>query len=231
MLGRRHLGSENFMGIRCDAFFVCRKIKLAVAFHQVGTGWVQLQRDKFTMPAVPRPGSLKDPEIADLFDKDDPEKIFEDLREIGHGSFGAVYYARNVVSKEIVAIKKMSYLGKQSSLPSLINISTSTLGFGHGMTHLVMEYCLGSASDIIEVHKRPLKEEEIAAICEGVLRGLHYLHSLGRIHRDVKAGNILLTENGTVKLGKLKVTHTIILKTYYVNYHGLVYIIEGKDWF
>lgn len=64
-----------------------------------------------------------------------------------------------------------------------------------------MEYCLGSASDIIEVHKRPLKEEEIAAICEGVLRGLHYLHNLGRIHRDVKAGNILLTENGTVKLG------------------------------
>lgn len=63
-----------------------------------------------------------------------------------------------------------------------------------------MEYCLGSASDIIEVHKRPLKEDEIAAICEGVLLGLHYLHSLGRIHRDVKAGNILLTENGTVKL-------------------------------
>jgi serine/threonine protein kinase len=63
-----------------------------------------------------------------------------------------------------------------------------------------MEYCLGSASDIIEVHKRPLKEDEISAICEGVLRGLHYLHSLGRIHRDVKAGNILLTENGTVKL-------------------------------
>lgn len=64
-----------------------------------------------------------------------------------------------------------------------------------------MEYCLGSASDIIEVHKRPLKEEEIAAICDGVLRGLNYLHSLGLIHRDVKAGNILLTENGTVKLG------------------------------
>lgn len=50
---------------------------------------------------------------------------------------------------------------------------------------LVMEYCVGSASDIIEVHKRPLREEEIAAICEGVLRGLAYLHSLGRIHRYV----------------------------------------------
>lgn len=67
-----------------------------------------------TMPAVPRPGSLKDPEIAELFEKNDPEKIFEDLREIGHGSFGAVYYARCLVTKEIVAIKKMSYLGKQT---------------------------------------------------------------------------------------------------------------------
>ncbi|EDW56167.1 GM22734 [Drosophila sechellia] len=65
------------------------------------------------MPSA-RPGSLKDPEIADLFNKHDPEKIFEDLREIGHGSFGAVYYARCNLTREIVAIKKMSYTGKQS---------------------------------------------------------------------------------------------------------------------
>lgn len=69
-----------------------------------------------------------------------------------------------------------------------------------------MEYCLGSASDIIEVHRQPLREEEISAICEGCLQGLSYLHSLGKIHRDVKAGNILLTENGTVKLGKFVFT-------------------------
>ena len=41
-----------------------------------------------------RPGSLKDPDVAELFECDDPDKIFDDLREIGHGSFGAVYYAR-----------------------------------------------------------------------------------------------------------------------------------------
>ncbi|KAK6621281.1 hypothetical protein RUM43_011587 [Polyplax serrata] len=167
------------------------------------------------MPAVSRPGSLKDPEIAELFDKEDPEKIFEDLREIGHGSFGAVYYARCLMTREIVAIKKMSYLGKQS-LEKWQDI-LKEIRFLRELKHpntieykgcflrdhtawLVMEYCLGSASDIIEVHKRPLKEEEIAAICEGVLKGLNYLHSWDRIHRDVKAGNILLTENGTVKL-------------------------------
>uniref|UniRef100_A0A8D8LQU5 non-specific serine/threonine protein kinase n=1 Tax=Cacopsylla melanoneura TaxID=428564 RepID=A0A8D8LQU5_9HEMI len=167
------------------------------------------------MPAGTRPGSLKDPDIAELFDKEDPEKIFEDLREIGHGSFGAVYYARDMVTREIVAIKKMSYLGKQCTekwqdilkeirfLRQLKHPNTIEYRGCYLRDHtawLVMEYCLGSASDIIEVHKRPLKEEEIAAICSGVLRGLHYLHSLGRIHRDVKAGNILLTETGTVKL-------------------------------
>ena len=62
---------------------------------------------------------------------------------------------------------------------------------------LVMEYCLGSAADIIEVHKAPLLEEEISAICAGCLAGLSYLHLQSRIHRDIKAGNILLTDSGT----------------------------------
>uniref|UniRef100_A0AAV2KL08 non-specific serine/threonine protein kinase n=1 Tax=Knipowitschia caucasica TaxID=637954 RepID=A0AAV2KL08_KNICA len=66
---------------------------------------------------------------------------------------------------------------------------------------LVMEYCLGSASDLLEVHKKPLQEVEIAAITHGALLGLAYLHSHNMIHRDVKAGNILLTEPGQVKLG------------------------------
>lgn len=164
---------------------------------------------------MPRPGSLKDPDIAELFSRHDPEKIFEDLREIGHGSFGAVYYARCNLTKEIVAIKKMSYVGKQSEekwqdilkeikfLKQLDHPNTIEYKGCYKREHtawLVMEYCVGSASDIIEVHKRPLREEEIAAICEGVVSGLSYLHSLGRIHRDIKAGNILLTENGTVKL-------------------------------
>lgn len=45
-----------------------------------------------TMPSSTRKGALKDPELADLFFKDDPEEVFCDLHEIGHGSFGAVYF-------------------------------------------------------------------------------------------------------------------------------------------
>ncbi|KAF2357070.1 Protein kinase domain [Trinorchestia longiramus] len=165
--------------------------------------------------APSRPGNLRNPEVAELFDRDDPESLFDDLREIGHGSFGAVYYARHLHTKEVVAIKKMSYSGKQSvekwqdilkeikflkSLrhPNTVNYKGCYLR--DNTVWLVMEYCLGSASDIIEVHRQPLREEEISGICEGCLQGLSYLHSLSKIHRDIKAGNVLLTENGTVKL-------------------------------
>ncbi|KAM4546794.1 LOW QUALITY PROTEIN: serine/threonine-protein kinase TAO1-like [Fundulus diaphanus] len=167
------------------------------------------------MPASGRAGSLKDPDVAELFFKEDPEKLFSDLREIGHGSFGAVYFARDVRTNEVVAIKKMSYSGKQSNEkwqdiikevkflqrirhPNSIEYKGCYLR--EHTAWLVMEYCLGSASDLLEVHKKPLQEVEIAAITHGALQGLAYLHSHNMIHRDVKAGNILLTEPGQVKL-------------------------------
>uniref|UniRef100_A0A8D0ACX8 Serine/threonine-protein kinase TAO3 n=1 Tax=Sander lucioperca TaxID=283035 RepID=A0A8D0ACX8_SANLU len=160
-------------------------------------------------------GVPKDPELADLFFKDDPEDVFCDLHEIGHGSFGAVYFARNSYSNEVVAIKKMSYNGKQTTEkwqdiikevkflgqlrhPNTIEYKGCYLK--ENTAWLVMEYCLGSASDLLEVHKKPLQEMEIAAITHGALLGLAYLHSHNMIHRDVKAGNILLTELGQVKL-------------------------------
>uniref|UniRef100_A0A3Q3KY58 Serine/threonine-protein kinase TAO3 n=1 Tax=Mastacembelus armatus TaxID=205130 RepID=A0A3Q3KY58_9TELE len=167
------------------------------------------------MPSSTRKGGPKDPELADLFFKDDPEDVFCDLHEIGHGSFGAVYFARNSYSNEVVAIKKMSYNGKQTTEkwqdiikevkflgqlrhPNTIEYKGCYLK--DNTAWLVMEYCLGSASDLLEVHKKPLQEMEIAAITHGALLGLAYLHSHSMIHRDVKAGNILLTELGQVKL-------------------------------
>ncbi|XP_004399743.1 PREDICTED: serine/threonine-protein kinase TAO1 isoform X2 [Lipotes vexillifer] len=167
------------------------------------------------MPSTNRAGSLKDPEIAELFFKEDPEKLFTDLREIGHGSFGAVYFARDVRTNEVVAIKKMSYSGKQSTekwqdiikevkflqrIKHPNSIEYKGCYLREHTAWLVMEYCLGSASDLLEVHKKPLQEVEIAAITHGALQGLAYLHSHTMIHRDIKAGNILLTEPGQVKL-------------------------------
>uniref|UniRef100_A0A667WYE0 non-specific serine/threonine protein kinase n=1 Tax=Myripristis murdjan TaxID=586833 RepID=A0A667WYE0_9TELE len=177
------------------------------------------------MPSSVRAGSLKNPEVAELFFKEDPEKLFSDLREIGHGSFGAVYFARDVRTNEVVAIKKMSYSGKQSNekwqdiikevkflqrIQHPNSIEYKGCYLREHTAWLVMEYCLGSASDLLEVHKKPLQEMEIAAITHGALQGLAYLHSHNMIHRDVKAGNILLTEPGQVKLADFVNTDTLL---------------------
>ncbi|CAF3393613.1 unnamed protein product [Rotaria sp. Silwood1] len=167
------------------------------------------------LPRSAKEISANDNECGNLFSKEDPEKLFVDLREIGHGNFGAVYYARNSETNELVAIKKMS-TGRKQNTETWHDI-LKEIRFLRELNHrhciayrgcylkeyttwLVMEYCLGSAADLIEVHKKPLTEGEIATIVCDTLNALDYLHSMQRIHRDIKAGNILLTEDAIVKL-------------------------------
>ncbi len=72
---------------------------------------------------------------------------------------------------------------------------------------LIMEYCsAGSVIDIIKMTKNPLGENLIASILKQILYGLDYLHENKKIHRDVKAGNILLDEYGNAKLADFGVS-------------------------
>lgn len=65
-----------------------------------------------------------------------------------------------------------------------------------------MEYCgVGSVSDIMRLRGEEMSEPQIATIFAGTLRGLNYLHGKKTIHRDVKAGNVLIEETrGVAKL-------------------------------
>ncbi|XP_052742670.1 mitogen-activated protein kinase kinase kinase kinase 5 isoform X1 [Bicyclus anynana] len=72
-----------------------------------------------------------------------------------------------------------------------------------------MEYCGGgSLQDIYHV-TGPLTEVQIAYMCKETLMGLSYLHSMGKMHRDIKGANILLTECGDVKLADFGVSAQI----------------------
>lgn len=70
-----------------------------------------------------------------------------------------------------------------------------------------MEYCGGgSVAEICKILDRGLEEEQISLICREALKGLKYLHKMHKIHRDIKGGNILLTETGQVKLADFGVS-------------------------
>jgi len=71
---------------------------------------------------------------------------------------------------------------------------------------IVMEYCEGgSILDFIEscggLRSYPEGEEVIRAVCASIVLGLEYLHGVANVcHRDIKCGNVLLTNDGHVKL-------------------------------
>lgn len=68
---------------------------------------------------------------------------------------------------------------------------------------MLIEYCDGGAVDSIMVElEKALTEMQIAYICQHMTKGLAFLHKSKVIHRDLKAGNVLLTMAGGVKLGK-----------------------------
>jgi serine/threonine protein kinase len=76
---------------------------------------------------------------------------------------------------------------------------------------LIVEYCdAGSVLDLIKITDRNLNEEQIASIIQMVLGGLVFLHEKKKIHRDVKAGNIMLNRDGYAKLGDFGVSAQLI---------------------
>lgn len=68
---------------------------------------------------------------------------------------------------------------------------------------IIMEYCGGrSIFNLYAKLRQPLNEEQIKYVARETLEGLAHMHKSGKIHRDIKGANILLTHRGEVKLGR-----------------------------
>jgi hypothetical protein len=136
---------------------------------------------------------------------------FDLLKQIGEGAYGKVFKALDKVSKKIVAVKiialESDWLPLLAEVNMVIDLQHPSIVcyygwfFEEGRLWLIMEFCDGgSLTDIMRTLHRPLNEKELSAVMRGVLTSLKYVHSLNRIHRDIKSGNLLVTSDGLVKL-------------------------------
>ncbi|KAI9852011.1 MAG: hypothetical protein M1838_002134 [Thelocarpon superellum] len=137
---------------------------------------------------------------------------YQVLEELGSGSFGVVYKAIERATGDIVAIKHIDLESSDDDIdeiqqeisvlstcasPFVTQYRTSFLR-GHKLW-IVMEY-LGGGSCLDLLKPGAFNEGHIAIICRELLLGLEYLHREGKIHRDIKAANVLLSTAGKVKL-------------------------------
>ena len=153
--------------------------------------------------------------ISELVSKGKPEDKYVDITiKIGEGASGEVFVGKRKTDGYMVAVKKMKLteentklmvneigIMRTSSHPNIVDYFDSYLITSTELW-VVMEYMDGGClTDILELHDQiKMKEDEIAYVCRETLRALKFIHSLHRIHRDIKSDNILLASTGAIKI-------------------------------
>jgi len=84
--------------------------------------------------------------------------------------------------------------------PNIVQVFDSGLDEATGRHYIVMEYIQGhSCAELLRDHGRLDIEEALAVVIQAC-HGLAYAHRHGVVHRDVKPGNLLRSDDGVVKL-------------------------------
>ncbi|KAJ8408783.1 hypothetical protein AAFF_G00246010 [Aldrovandia affinis] len=148
-----------------------------------------------------------------------PNDIWEIIGELGDGAFGKVYKAKNKETGILAAAKVIETKTEEELEDYMVEIDILASCNHHYIVKLLdafyydnklwimIEFCAGGAVDAVMLElDRGLLEPQIQVICRQMLEALVYLHSMKIIHRDLKAGNILFTLEGDIKLADFGVS-------------------------
>uniref|UniRef100_A0A674N8R0 non-specific serine/threonine protein kinase n=1 Tax=Takifugu rubripes TaxID=31033 RepID=A0A674N8R0_TAKRU len=148
-----------------------------------------------------------------------PNDIWELIGELGDGAFGKVYKARNKETGVLAAAKQIETKSEEELEDYMVEIDILAkcdhryivklldAFFHDNKLWIMIEFCPGGAVDATMLElDRGLTEPQIKVVCRQMLEALTYLHSMKIIHRDLKAGNILLMLDGDIKLADFGVS-------------------------
>ncbi|KAG2702667.1 hypothetical protein I3760_06G100900 [Carya illinoinensis] len=141
---------------------------------------------------------------------------FERLNRIDEGTYGVVYRARDKKSGDIVALKKVKMEKEKEGFPltslreinillslhhpSIIDVKEVVVGSSLDSIFMVMEYMEHDLKGLMETMKQPFSQSEVKCLMLQLLEGVKYLHDDWVLHRDLKASNLLLNNQGELKV-------------------------------
>ncbi|WP_306307125.1 protein kinase domain-containing protein [Nocardia cerradoensis] len=147
---------------------------------------------------------------------------FADAEEIGHGGFGVVYRCTQVELDRTVAVKVLTAeldnanrerffreqraMSRLTAHPNIVTVLQVGVTTG-GLPYLVMPYHRFDSLDVRLRRDGVMPVEEVLWVGVKIAGALESAHRLGIVHRDVKPGNILLTDYGEPALTDFGIAH------------------------
>lgn len=141
---------------------------------------------------------------------------FERLNRIDEGTYGVVYRAKDKKTGEIVALKKVKMEKEREGFPltslreinillslhhpSIVDVKEVVVGSSLDSIFMVMEYMEHDLKALMETMKKPFTQSEVKCLMLQLLHGVKYLHDNWVLHRDLKTSNLLLNNQGELKI-------------------------------